>query len=90
MSMKQLILTSAAALAITLSATSAAQTAAAPQTPAGAEQYKHEKVDAATAADARYHANRTEPNRQARDQAQAEASAAIERANGPAPYQGQR
>jgi len=90
MSMKHLIVTSAAALAIALSVTSAAQTAAEQQTPVDAEQYKHMKVDAATAADAKYHANRTEPNRQARDQAEAEASAAIERANGPAPQQGQR
>lgn len=45
--------------------------------PAGtAEQYKHEKVDEATAADAKFHANRTEANMHARDKAEAEAAAA--------------
>lgn len=46
---------------------------------------KKAKVDAATAADARYHANRTEANRVARDQAEAEAGATIRELNGPPP-----
>ena len=96
MSMKQVILTSAAVLAIGLSGVPLAQTAAeqaavtaaaqeqadaatdrANQQPAGsAEQYKHMKVDEATAADEKFHANRTEANMLARDKAEAEAAAA--------------
>lgn len=44
---------------------------------------KREKVDAATAADALYHATPTEANRVARDRAEAEAARAIQDANGP-------
>ena len=90
MSMKYSIVTGAAVIAIALSGALCAQTPADQQPSGSAEQYKELKVDEATAADAKYHANRTEPNRQARDQAEAEAAAAIERANGPAPQQGQR
>ena len=47
------------------------------QQPAGtAERNKDTLVDEATAADAKYHASRTEANRQARDQAEAAAAAA--------------
>ncbi len=42
-----------------------------------AEQYKHMKVDEATAADEKFHANRTQANMIARDKAEAEAAAAI-------------
>lgn len=50
------------------------------QQPSGtAEKFKNMKVDEATAADAKFHANRTEANMQARDQAEAEAAAAIDR-----------
>lgn len=87
MSMKHWIVTSAAALTIALSGTPFAQNGADQQPPGSAEQYKQMKVDEATAADSKYHANRTEPNRQARDKAESEATAAIERANGPAPQQ---
>lgn len=53
--------------------------------PISAEQAaeKQQKVDAATAADALYHAQPTEANRRARDQAEAEAAAAIRQINGP-------
>jgi len=87
MSMKYLILASAAVLAIGLSGISLAQTAsdqaaaAAAQGRAdaatdAAEQYKHMKVDEATAADEKFHANRTHANMLARDKAEAEAAAA--------------
>ena len=47
------------------------------QQPVGtAERNKDTLVDEATAADAKYHASRTEANRQARDQAEAAAAAA--------------
>lgn len=49
------------------------------------QQYKQRKVAEATAADERYHANRTEANRVARDRAEAEAAAAIQAVNAPAP-----
>jgi hypothetical protein len=54
-----------------------AATDAANQQPAGtAEQYKDMKVDEATAADEKFHANRTQANMLARDKAEAEAAAA--------------
>jgi hypothetical protein len=90
MSMKHLIVNVATAMAVALPSTLFAQTAAAPQGTDSAEQYKHMKVDEATAADSKFHANRTETNMIARDKAEAEASAAIERANGPTPQEGQR
>jgi Flp pilus assembly protein TadG len=47
------------------------------QQPAGtAQQYKDMKVDEATAADEKFHANRTQANMLARDKAEAEAAAA--------------
>ena len=97
MSMKHVILTSAAVLAIGLSGIPLAQTAsdqaaaaaaaqeqadaatdtAIQQSADTAEQYKHMKVDEATAADEKFHANRTQANMLARDKAEAEAAAAI-------------
>jgi hypothetical protein len=83
MSLKHLILTSAAAMAIGLCGAPMAQTPAnvsndtAGQHPnLTADEYKHMKVDEATAADEKFHANRTEANMQARDKAEAEAAAA--------------
>jgi hypothetical protein len=96
MSMKHVILTSAAVLAIGLSGIPVAQTTSdqaaaaavaqeqadaatdtANQQPAGtAEQYKDMKVEEATAADEKFHANRTEANMLARDKAEADAAAA--------------
>jgi uncharacterized protein (UPF0333 family) len=88
MSMKYVILTSTAVLAIGLSGIPLAQTAsdqaaaaAAAQEQADAatdtaKQYKDMKVDEATAADAKFQANRTQANMLARDKAEAEAAAA--------------
>ncbi len=96
MSLKHLIVSSAAAMTVALSGALVAETASDKATAAAeaqeranvtadtasgqptgtAEQYKHEKVDEATAADAKFHANRTEANMQARDKAEAEAAAA--------------
>ncbi|WP_216644763.1 hypothetical protein [Candidatus Thiodictyon syntrophicum] len=88
--MKYSIISGAGAIAIALSGVLCAQLVVDQVPSDSADQYKQLKVDEATAADARYHANRTEPNRQARDQAEAQAGAAIERANGPAPQQSPR
>ncbi len=88
MSMKHAILASAAVLAIGLSGIPLAQTASdQAATPAAAqeqadaatdtaEHYKDMKVDEATAADEKFHANRTQANMLARDKAEAEAAAA--------------
>jgi len=83
MSLKHLILTSAAAMAIGLCGAPMAQTPAnvsndtASEHPnLTADEYKHMKVDEATAADEKFHANRTEANMLARDKAEAEAAAA--------------
>jgi hypothetical protein len=83
MSLKHLILTSAAVMALGLCGAPMAQTAAdvskdtASQHPnLTAEEYKDMKVDEATAADEKFHANRTEANMRARDKAEAEAAAA--------------
>lgn len=96
MSFKNLIVSSAAAMTVALSAAAFAETASdkaaagaeaqeranvaadtASGQPAGtAEQYKHQKVDEATAADAKFHANRTEANMKARDKAESDAAAA--------------
>ncbi|HYN77918.1 MAG TPA: hypothetical protein VES73_09000 [Lamprocystis sp. (in: g-proteobacteria)] len=88
MSLKRQILTATAALTIGLSGGLLAQTAAmqvqkdvatdtgTPQPSAAAERNKDMLVNEATAADAKYHESRTEPNRQARDQAEAAAAAA--------------
>ncbi|AUB82289.1 hypothetical protein [Candidatus Thiodictyon syntrophicum] len=48
---------------------------------ATAQEYKRIKMDEATAADDKFHANRTQANMIARDQAEAEAGAAISRAH---------
>jgi hypothetical protein len=66
----------AAAVAETQERANAAADAATGQTPGTAEDYKHMKVDEATAADAKFHANRTEANMRARDKAEADAAAA--------------
>ena len=93
MSMKHLIITTAAAMTIALSGALGAQVidqgviqgreakatgeTAAPA-PTASEQYMHQKVDAATAAEARQHANPSEANLEARTKAENEASAAFE------------
>ena len=69
----------AAAFAALLSASALAQTPAEEAAAATAEMY--EKMDAATAADDKFHANRTHADMVARDKADAEAAAAIERAH---------
>ena len=53
--------------------------------PSAAQELMREKVDAATAADSKYHANRTEANRAARDQAESEAAAAMRAAQSEEP-----
>ena len=54
----------------------AAADAAALVAPGTTEQDRQMKVDEATAADEKFHANRTEANMRARDKAEAEAAAA--------------
>lgn len=94
MSIKQVIVSTTAAMTIALSGALFAETAseaaaaaagvqadaaadaAAQQAPGTAEQYLQRKVDEATAADEKFHANRTEANMRARDKAEAEAAAA--------------
>lgn len=66
----------AAAAASAQQQVDAAADAAAQQAPGTTEQYKQMKVDEATAADEKFHANRTEANMRARDKAEAEAAAA--------------
>ena len=66
----------AAAAAAAQGQADAAADAAAQQAPGTTEQYKEMKVDEATAADEKFHANRTEANMLARDKAEAEAAAA--------------
>ncbi len=46
-----------------------------------AQEYKRQKMDEATAADDKFHANRTQANMIARDKSEAEAAAAIDRAH---------
>jgi hypothetical protein len=65
-----------ATAAATQERANAATDAVTGQTSGTAEDYKHMKVDEATAADAKFHANRTEANMLARDKAEAEAAAA--------------
>ena len=79
MLVKHLIVTCAAVMAITLTGALCAQTAADEVT--AAQEYKRMKVDEATAADDKFHANRTQANMIARDKAEAEAAAAIEKAH---------
>ena len=90
MSIKQVIVSTTAAMTIALSGALFAETAseqaaaaaggqtdaAAQQAPGNAEQYLQMKVDEATAADEKFHANRTGANMRARDKAEAEAAAA--------------
>ncbi|WP_295446793.1 hypothetical protein [uncultured Thiodictyon sp.] len=94
MSTKHLLVTSAAAMTIALSGALCAQAVIDQATieareakatgetgapaPTASEQYMHQKVDAATAAEARQHANPSEANLQARTKAENEASAAFE------------
>jgi hypothetical protein len=66
----------AAAAATAQEQADAAADAAAQQAPGTTEQYKQMKVDEATAADDKFHANRTDANMRARDKAEAEAAAA--------------
>jgi hypothetical protein len=79
MSLKHVIVTFAAAMTISLSGALCAQTAA--EEAAAAQAYKRMKMDEATAADDRFHANRTEANMIARDKAEAEAAEAIREAH---------
>ena len=84
MSLKHVIVTFAAAATIALSGALFAQTAAeetAAAEAAAAQAYKRMKMDEATAADDRFHANRTEANMLARDKAEAEAAEAIREAH---------
>ena len=84
MSLKHVIITFAAAATIALSGALFAQTAAeetAAAEAAAAQAYKRMKMDEATAADDRFHANRTEANMVARDKAEAEAAEAIQEAH---------
>jgi hypothetical protein len=66
----------AAAAATAQEQADAAADAAAQAAPGTTEQYKQMKVDEATAADEKFHANRTEANMRARDKAEADAAAA--------------
>ena len=79
MSLKHVIVTFAAAMTISLSGALCAQTAA--EEAAAAQAYKRMKMDEATAADDRFHANSTEANMLARDKAEAEAAEAIQEAH---------
>ncbi|MFZ0791052.1 MAG: hypothetical protein WAM94_15680 [Chromatiaceae bacterium] len=86
MPLKHVILAFAAAMTISLSGALCAQTAvedavAAEEAAAAAQAYKRMKMDEATAADDRFHANRTEANMLARDKAEAEAAEAIQEAH---------
>jgi hypothetical protein len=65
-----------ATAAATQERANAAADAATGQPSGSAEDYKHMKVDEATAADAKFHANRTEANMRTRDKAEADAAAA--------------
>jgi hypothetical protein len=79
MSPKHVIVTFAAAMTISLSGALCAQRAA--DEAAAAQAHKRMKMDEATAADDRFHANRTEANMLARDKAEAEAAEAIQEAH---------
>jgi hypothetical protein len=68
-----------ALVAIFVSGTPFAQTAA--DDAAAAQAYMRQKIDEATAADDKFHANRTQPNMIARDKAEAEAAEAIKKAH---------
>lgn len=79
MSMKHPIVPFAAAVTLCLSSALCAQTAT--DEAAAAQAYKRMKMDEATAADDKFHANRTQANMLARDQAEAEAAEAIKQAH---------
>jgi hypothetical protein len=89
MSLKHAIASSAAAIILSVSGALWAQTGAqtdaqaAAQTAAeeaeAARTYMRQKIDEATAADDKFHANRTQPNMIARDKAEAEAAEAIKK-----------
>lgn len=91
MSLKQLIIASTAAITFTLPAILPAESTeyrnaaedarAATKGSVAGDQFKDRKVEEATAADAKYQANRTEANRVARDRAEQEAADVIDRAN---------
>lgn len=87
MSLQYAIVRSAAAMTIVVSGALWAQTDAQTMPPsaatsaaeeaAAARAYMRQKIDAATAADDKFHANRTQANMIARDKAEAEAAEAI-------------
>ncbi len=79
MSLKSIIAPSVAAITVVLSGALGAQTAA--EDAAAAQAYMRMKIDEATAADDKFHANRTQANMLARDKAEAEAAEAINRAH---------
>jgi hypothetical protein len=86
MPLKNSIVTLAAGMAISLSGTLWAQTAAedavaAREAATAAQAYARTKMDEATAADDKFHANRTEANMVARDKAEADAAEAIKEAH---------
>lgn len=78
MSLKHLIVTLVAGMTMSVCSTLFAQTAA--DEAAAAQEYKRMKMDEATAADDKFHANRTQANMVARDKAEAEAAEAIKNA----------
>ena len=78
-SMKHVIITVAAAMTLSLSSVLCAQTAT--DDAAAAQAYKRMKMDEATAADDKFHANRTQANMLARVKAEAEAADAVKKAH---------
>jgi hypothetical protein len=79
MSLKHVIVTFAVAMTVSLSGALCAQTAA--DEAAAAQVEKRMKMDEATAADDKFHADRTQANMLARDKAEAEAAEAIDKAH---------
>ena len=83
MSLKHAIVSSAAAITLSVSGALWAQTGeqteaqAAAEEAAAARAYMRQKIDEATAADDKFHANRTQANMIARDKAEADAAEAI-------------
>ncbi len=77
--MKHVIVTLAAAMTLSLTSALCAQTAT--DEAAAAQDYKRMTMDEATAADDKFHANRTQANMLARDKAEAEAAEAIKQAH---------
>ena len=76
---KHAIVASAAALTVLVSGALCAQTAS--DDAAAAQAYMRQKIDEATAADDKFHANRTQANMIARDKAEAEAAEAVQKAH---------